>query len=119
VLIVGTFVIGSQLDFMLGKDLGFDQGAVVYFEVPPQGKDQRLVLKEELARLPSVGALSQHDLPPAHQHWSMGGAEWHNGKENLHQEVHRRYADTAYITCTASPSWPAATCCPAILPGNI
>ncbi|HEX8531864.1 MAG TPA: permease prefix domain 2-containing transporter, partial [Cytophagales bacterium] len=67
VLLAGTFIVGSQLDFMLNKDLGFKQEAVVTFFTPfnAQGReDRRLVLKEELSRLPGVTALSVHSAPP-------------------------------------------------------
>jgi hypothetical protein len=97
VLIVGRFIIGSQIDFMLNKDMGFDRDAVVYFEAPIEGKDQRLVLKEELSRLPGLVALSLHGSPPAQEGWSTTLMEYDNGKEILKHEVHRKHGDATFI----------------------
>jgi predicted permease len=100
VLIVGTFIIGSQLSFMRGREMGFNRDAVVYFYAPfspGPGQDHRAVLKEELSRLPGVAALSLHGLPPATNGVSSTLIEYDNGKEIRKHEVHRKYGDTAYI----------------------
>ncbi len=100
VLIVGTFIIGSQLSFMLGKDMGFDRDAIVYFYTPfnpAPGQDHRAVLRQELSRLPGVAALSLHGVPPAASGVSSTLIEYDNGKEIRKLEVHRKDGDTAFI----------------------
>jgi ABC-type antimicrobial peptide transport system permease subunit len=100
VLIVGTFIVSSQLDFMLDKDLGFKREAVVTFFTPfnAQGReDRRLVLKEELGRLPGVTALSMHSAPPTSIETTISRIEYDNGKEILQHQVFEKFTDPAYF----------------------
>ncbi len=100
VLLVGTFIVSAQLDFMRNKDLGFKQEAVVTFFTPfnAQGRaDRRLLLKEELSRLPGVTALSLHSAPPTSVETAISRMEYDNGKEILQHQVFEKFTDPAYF----------------------
>jgi putative ABC transport system permease protein len=51
-LIIGTLVVYNQLNFMRGQDLGFDKDQKMVMDT--QGDSTKLVLKEEVSRLPGV-----------------------------------------------------------------
>jgi hypothetical protein len=58
VLVVGTFIAGSQMKYMLDKDMGFEKDAIIYFSIPYQGADHKQALKTELLRISSIEAIS-------------------------------------------------------------
>lgn len=62
VLIVGTFVVGSQMDFFLNQNIGFDKAAVVTF---PVGKNKE-VLEQKLLSLQGIQQISFSSGAPAY-----------------------------------------------------
>jgi putative ABC transport system permease protein len=54
VLIVGTLIIGKQMDFMLNKKLGFDKEQVLLLQGTHTLNDKITTFKEELLRVPGV-----------------------------------------------------------------
>jgi ABC-type antimicrobial peptide transport system permease subunit len=56
ILIVGTLVVASQMDFLKNKDLGFNKETVVNFWIPNQAK--REVLRQQLTAQPGVKEIS-------------------------------------------------------------
>lgn len=55
-LIVGTLIVGYQMDFLQNQDLGFDKTAVLSFGIPDQQKND--LLREELLANPGVKDVS-------------------------------------------------------------
>jgi predicted permease len=101
-LIVGTLIMGWQIDFMLNKDMGFNQDAVITFSAPwyfwnNQQAEKRFILKQELSKIPQIHALSMHNQPPAIDGYITDIFEFDNGKEILKHNVHCRFSDTTYI----------------------
>jgi putative ABC transport system permease protein len=97
VLIVGTLMVGRQIDFMLRKEMGFAKDEIVCLRTPPQLPGKRLVLQQKLAQLPEVAQLSLHFRPPAWNAVSSTSIKYYRGKEVLEHSVHRKFGDTAYI----------------------
>jgi ABC-type lipoprotein release transport system permease subunit len=56
VLIIGTLVVASQMDYFTNRDLGFKKDAIVSFFVPDRTK--REVLQQNLMSIPGVTATS-------------------------------------------------------------
>ena len=56
VLIIGTLVVASQMDYFTNRDLGFKKDAVVSFFVPDRTK--REVLQQQIMAIPGVTATS-------------------------------------------------------------
>lgn len=99
VLILSTFVVGSQISFMMNTDLGFTREAVVYFYSPwreAQGKVE--VLKNALEELPEIKSLSLSEQPPAEQGYMSSTFTYNNGREELHHNVYRKFGDSAFMT---------------------
>lgn len=98
VLIFGTLTIGKQIQFMLNKDMGFKQDAIVYFDIPYRDTSNRKqVLMEELKRLPEIEAISKHRAIPAENGYSTGLMKFNKDGEELSHNVHRKFGDTAFI----------------------
>jgi putative ABC transport system permease protein len=97
VLIVGTLMVGRQIDFMLNKEMGFARDEIVCLRTPSQLPDKRLILHQKLAQLSEVVQSSLHFRPPAWNAVSSTSIKYHRGKEVLEHSVHRKFGDTAYI----------------------
>jgi ABC-type antimicrobial peptide transport system permease subunit len=66
IFIITSFIIGNQLHFMLKKDLGFKQDAII--TLTTNGKDSlgtKRAFAERLRTLSNVDQVSRNDLPPA------------------------------------------------------
>ncbi len=63
-LLVGTFVIQGQMDFMLNKKLGFDKEHVVVIEKAWALGDQSNVFKQEVLKHTSVVSVAMADAVP-------------------------------------------------------
>ena len=61
-LIIGTMVVYNQLNFMRSQDLGFDKDQKLVMDT--QGDSSKLVLKEEVGRLPGVISTSMSASVP-------------------------------------------------------
>jgi putative ABC transport system permease protein len=57
-VLVGTFIVNSQLDFMIHKDLGYKKNNIITIELPPDsiGIDR---IRDEISRLPNVAVVSK------------------------------------------------------------
>ena len=97
-LILATLIIGSQIRFMLNKDLGFSKEAIVYLLTPWWEEASKVdVLKNQLSQLPEIDAISQSGQPPAYPGFASGTLKFNNGKEELHHNVFRKYGDTSFL----------------------
>jgi putative ABC transport system permease protein len=54
VLITGAFIVGSQLDFIRKRDLGFDKNRILWFEVSDSLRKKTDVLKTRLKEYPWI-----------------------------------------------------------------
>ncbi|MEO1011373.1 MAG: ABC transporter permease [Bacteroidota bacterium] len=64
VLIIGTLIIYKQMDFILGKDLGYDKERVVILEGANVLGDKAESFKQQLGQLTQVQKVSQGDYWP-------------------------------------------------------
>lgn len=99
VLIFGTLTVSRQIDYMLTKDMGFDQDAIVYFFAPWQDTSatRRAVLGQELKRLPEALAVSRYSGPPASNNYSSSVVKYQRSGEELSHNVFRKFGDTTYL----------------------
>ncbi|BAU54396.1 ABC transporter permease [Mucilaginibacter gotjawali] len=71
IFIIGTMVIGSQLHFILNKDLGFNRDAIVTIPTDYNNKAERvLVFANKLKEIPGITLISRHQQTPASQRHS-------------------------------------------------
>jgi ABC-type lipoprotein release transport system permease subunit len=71
VFIIGTLVTGNQLHYLLNKDLGFTQDAIITIQTDTDhSADKKEVLAEMIRQLPEVEAVSVSEgTPAAKQHF--------------------------------------------------
>ncbi len=71
-LIVGTVILLSQMNFLENKDLGFSKDAVINLPIPDNAPlNNKKVLKSELLRLGGVESVSLCNTPPSSGSVSM------------------------------------------------
>ncbi|MBS1506554.1 MAG: ABC transporter permease [Bacteroidetes bacterium] len=98
VLIIGTLMVGRQIQYMLSKDLGFRKEAVIYFHTPWwQDKSKMAQLKTKLESLPEIKEISLSTSPPSANGWSSSSAEYDNGKEKFRVNAFRKFGDVNYL----------------------
>lgn len=83
-LIVGTLIINSQMQFILNKKIGFDKDQVMVIQGTHTLGEQVQTLKDELEKLPEVQHVTVGDYLPV----QMGGVKrngnpiWNEGRVN-------------------------------------
>ncbi|WP_343701634.1 ABC transporter permease [Chitinophaga sp.] len=104
VFIVGALIMGSQLNYTLKKDMGFDKEAVVLVNVPWKlqrdslYRNRHFVLAEELRKEAGIQGVSVGWEPMSSRYASSmfeyRGAEV---EEPTRRQLFKKYVDTAYI----------------------
>ncbi len=98
-LIIGTLVIVSQINFMLDKDLGFEKDAIIHIEPPWQEKgEKRFVLRNELERIPDVLAMTMCQSPPSANGFSSNILTYKKGTEEIRTSSIRKFGDPNYLS---------------------
>lgn len=98
-LIIGTMVIVSQINFMLDKDLGFTKDAVIHVQPPWRApQEKRFVLKNELERVSGVGKLSLCQSPPATKGYSSNVLVLKRNGNEVRKSVMRKFGDPNYTS---------------------
>jgi putative ABC transport system permease protein len=98
VLIIGTIVVGWQIQFMLNKDLGFKKDEVIYFNSPWWDKPEKAaLLKNEIDRMTIVKELSMSGSPPSANGWSSSSLKYKNTKGETNVNAFRKFGDPNYI----------------------
>lgn len=84
ILIVGTFIIYRQMEFIINKKLGFEKDRVIYLEGTHMLGDKKVkTFKEELLKLPSVKNVSIGDYLPVRGTKRNGNQFFAEGKSRL------------------------------------
>lgn len=97
-LIAGALIIGLQIAWMLDKDLGFRQDAIVTVQPPWWEKvSKRTLLRNELEKLSAVEMVSQNSRPPAAESYNTTTLTYNNGKEDFPFSVNVMTGDTSYV----------------------
>jgi ABC-type antimicrobial peptide transport system permease subunit len=98
VLIIGTLVLISQINFMLTKDLGFTKDSIIHFNTPwSENGSKRFVLQNELSRLPEVAEISMCNSSPSDFGYSSNMLIYKDGKEEIKTNVYRKFGDEHYV----------------------
>jgi hypothetical protein len=104
VFIVCALIMGTQLNYTLRKDLGFNKDAVVLFDVPwsmlsvKGNAEKHFALANELRRLPGITQLSLGREPMSDNYSSSQYDYWPEGsKDPIKRQVFRKEVDTNYV----------------------
>ncbi len=82
VLVIGTLMVGRQLEFIRNRDLGFDKNKILWFEVSSSVQKKVDVLKTRLREYPGVEnvATSNYTKPGVRSMW---GQSWKDKQMDL------------------------------------
>ncbi|GAA0548476.1 ABC transporter permease [Chitinophaga japonensis] len=81
ILIIGTFVIYRQMQFILNRKLGFDKDQVLMIQGAQTLGGQVRAFKEELRRLPQVKSVAVSDFLPVSGTKRNGNTFWKEGRQ--------------------------------------
>ncbi|TAH22732.1 MAG: FtsX-like permease family protein [Cytophagales bacterium] len=102
--IIGTLIIGSQIDFMLQKDMGFKKDEIVTFSTPWFWNDEdsvkqklKYTLVDRIKQIPEIQQVSLSGNIIADRSQSTTILKFKKEKEILEHEVHRKSGDSSYI----------------------
>jgi putative ABC transport system permease protein len=99
VLIIGTFIILRQTNFILNKDLGFSRTQVLQINGTNIMNKQLPAFKRELLKLPDVESASVSDYLPVSGARRNGNVVWKAGRKEIDKPVQSQiwYVDEDYI----------------------
>lgn len=80
-LILGTFIISRQMQYILNKKLGFEKDQVILLQETNTLRDQIHAFKMELLKIPQVKNVSISDYLPIEDTKRNGNAFWKDGRE--------------------------------------
>jgi len=99
IFIMGSLIVGRQIQYSLQKDLGFKKDAIVffnadYFDPNPHNKT---VLAERLRLIPEISSLSLSTHPPSSSNVNSTTMKSSKGKDVVETSVEMIFADTNFI----------------------
>ncbi len=105
VFIVGAVIIGQQLRYAYTHDMGFDRQAVLTLQVPIKYvwnersplKNRHFALRDELRKLPGVGAVSLGDQPFSGSFSSNNMKSRGRKGQEIEHLMQRKAVDTAWL----------------------
>jgi putative ABC transport system permease protein len=99
VFIMGTFLVGKQIRFMLDKDLGFRKEAIVFFDTPyaDTSMSKRHFLLNELREIPGINLSSLGNQIPSSFGWWTTTIEYTEGRKDLKTVVELKAGDPNYL----------------------
>ncbi len=98
VFIIATLLVSQQIDYELNADMGFKKEAILYFRTNyRQPTAKKAVLMNKLRTIPGIAMVSiATDPPSANSTWTST-MRYHNGKEEIKENVQVKLADSNYF----------------------
>ncbi len=107
--IVGTMLVGRQLNYLLHKDLGFNREAVLLFNVPwklsdkPAYKNRQFTMQQELAKQPGIAGVALGNAP-MNQSFNSNSYQYKTKKgEIIEKGMFLKYIDTTLLAMYKIP----------------
>jgi putative ABC transport system permease protein len=99
VLIIGTFIIYKQMNFLLTTKVGYDKDQVIMVQGVNTLNDQRQAFKDELMRLSDVENVTLTEYMPIEGTKRDQNAFWRDGKSQEEKAIgaQRWYVDEDYL----------------------
>ncbi len=82
ILIIGTFTVGRQLDFIRNRDLGFNKDQILWMELDDSSVGRAELLKSRLSSEPSVAGVGLTDFTKPGV-WSIWSIPWKENKVDM------------------------------------
>ena len=96
-LIIGTIVIASQMDYSKNSDLGFNKDAVILLPIPIADKVKTSTLRSRLAGIGGVEDVSACYAAPASGSNNNTGLKYDTRAEDEHWSINEKFADENYL----------------------
>lgn len=98
-LLILTFIVFYQIDYIVNKDVGFDSEGIVYLWTPYNApKTKTETFYNELARLEGVDAITMYErLPRANGNWNSTISFTGEGGEELNIKASIKVGDSNYV----------------------
>ena len=103
IFITSALIVGSQLQYALKADMGFNKDAVVTVDIPwkyardKKYENKQFALLSELKKTAGIQNVSLGTLPMLNNYSSSQYQYIQNGKEPVKRQVFKKSVDTAYL----------------------
>ena len=97
VLIIGTLIIGQQLQLFKNADLGFDYSSVITVELPDRAQSKLEAMRQELLAFPTIQNVSFSNNSPSSEYNWMGLATYIKEGEEVEIEYQKKMVDTYFL----------------------
>ncbi|MEM6515664.1 MAG: FtsX-like permease family protein [Bacteroidota bacterium] len=99
VFIIGTLLVGKQINFLLTKDMGFKTDAIVsVFSPRAEGElAKKTLYAEKLRAIPEISKISLGGHPPASNSINSTNTTFTNGENQIKSELQFIFGDTEYL----------------------
>ena len=98
ILIIGTIVIASQVNYSKTTDLGFNKEALVNLPIPTNDKIKMSSLHNRLSEVSGVEKISLCWQPPASRRNNNTSVRFANRAEDEHWDINLKMADDQYLS---------------------
>jgi putative ABC transport system permease protein len=98
--VMATLLVGSQISYILHKDLGFSKDAILFISTPYKLVDtkKQYVYLNKLKAYPQVAQTSLGTSPPSSGNTSSTSMQYKEGKKNIETQVYLKYGDENYMS---------------------
>ncbi|GAB2699163.1 ABC transporter permease [Mucilaginibacter koreensis] len=96
-LIIGTLVIASQMQYFQKMDLGYRKSGMMVLDVPENNSQQLEVMRNQLLKLPAVQDVSFSSTPPTSNVQSTVEFSPISGATSEKMSMERKHVDDHYI----------------------
>jgi len=103
ILIIGTFTLFKQLEYMRNKNLGYDKEQLIYLPLRGETFNTYLYLKEELLKDPLIPGVSATQQEPTFMSANGTGANWEGKDPNFNPLIGFGAVDYDYIETLKIP----------------
>jgi len=99
IFIIGTLLVGKQINYLLSKDMGFKTDAVVSVYSPRAERElsKKELYVQKLKSIPQISKLSIGGMPPASYNTNTSTTTVNNGKTEVQSDLQFIFGDTAYL----------------------
>jgi hypothetical protein len=97
---MATLITVKQINFMLGKDMGFKKDAVINVNTPffrNKPDQRRFLLAEDIKKMPGIELVSVGNDAPSSSSWSVRNMKFIDGKKEIQTDVRIKSGDTNYL----------------------
>ena len=96
-LMIATIVLVKQIDFINGKDLGFDKNQIVNVPMPEYDQATLDKLRDRLQKYPEIKSISFGTNPPTDPSFWYGEYDYHTDRSKTIITGHVKFVDEAYM----------------------